>query len=305
MANNNLENRGLTVLNSDRMRMDELPTIIVAGVARSGTSMIAEVMSKLGIFLGEKTDGIVYEDVRIAKAFEADDLKEIKAIIADYDGKGVVWGFKRPEIYTRLGRYLHLFRNPRIVSVFRDPVAIAKRNEISMHADFLLNLERAIRRTEELFNFIQGIDHPAMIVSYEKALSQPAAFVDSFVEFSGLVPSPQEREAALAIIQNGPAKYLNATRIRYDGNFAGVTGRIATGVARKMPGNGVCVVEILAGDRVIGSGRAEEPHAGMKEGAKPRGFRIELTEDPGEAELTARVVDTGEVLQKTKTFSVK
>lgn len=49
----------------------------------------------------------------------------------------MTWGFKRPDAFRVINDYVddcvHIFRNPRFVITFRDPVAIAKRNEISIH----------------------------------------------------------------------------------------------------------------------------------------------------------------------------
>ena len=299
-----LGNTGFSVLNADRLASSQLPTIISVGVARSGTSMIAGTMANLGIFLGDKSNDVVFEDVAISRAMERGDEAAVRAVIADYDARGTVWGFKRPEIYTRLGKYLPLFRNPRVVAIFRDPVAIAKRNEISMQVPFLSSLEQTIRKTGELFAVVSSLPVPVMIVSYEKALAEPGAFVDAFSAFCGVTLSPDLRERALAGIENGSEKYLANTSVRYNGVFAGIRDGVATGWARRMPRNRVCTVEIVSAGRVIGSGLGDLPREDGNGRKPPRAFRIALNEAPTGGDVEARIAGTTVVLDKSPDFSI-
>ncbi len=55
-----------------------------------------------------------------------------------------------------------------MIVMLRDPASIAKRNEVSMHADFLEQMRRAAERTLDLVRFVETIKVPTLVISYEK-----------------------------------------------------------------------------------------------------------------------------------------
>ncbi|WP_319496825.1 sulfotransferase [uncultured Cohaesibacter sp.] len=284
----NLINDGLFITKS--VKATPQGTIIVLGVARSGTSMIAAVLQKLGVFMGSEARSSVVEDVRLSKAMENGSAKDIKAVIAAYNEEHDVWAFKRPEAFVYLKKYLSLFRNPRVVVVFRDPVAIAMRNQISMHMEFLDQLERSAKKTHELVGFVKSLDCPTMVVSYEKALYNPDHFIEKLVEFTGLQCDEAVRKDALAVVENGPEQYLMESRLKFQGSFDRLIDGIAYGWARRMPGNVVCTVEMVCDGEVLGSGVAERPRDDLiKKEIGARAFAIKLSHIPARGEIEARV----------------
>ena len=62
-------NYGTTTINKPDIKQDQ-KTIVIFGVARSGTSMVAAVLDTLGIFLGDKKDDIFFEDIQISNILE-------------------------------------------------------------------------------------------------------------------------------------------------------------------------------------------------------------------------------------------
>ncbi|MDQ3797346.1 MAG: hypothetical protein M3294_07255, partial [Pseudomonadota bacterium] len=48
-------------------------TVIVLGVARGGTSMVAGALSKLGVYMGDAITGVVFEDLTLSRAVERRD----------------------------------------------------------------------------------------------------------------------------------------------------------------------------------------------------------------------------------------
>ncbi len=297
-------NPGLTILNESQMDDTRPATIIVVGVARSGTSMVAGVLDKLGVFLGEKSGKAVFEDVEIAKAIREKDVKTLRAIIEKNDQAGEVWGFKRPEVFDVLPNYLAMFRNPRIVAIFRDPISIAKRNEISMHSDFIDELERAAKRTVALVSFVKHQKVPLMLVSYEKALFEPAGFLDTLTSFCGLTPDVQTKQAALAAIENGPALYIHSSRLRFDGCFESVEGGVARGWVRTMPRNAACNVEIRAGDRLLGAGVSDQERADIAKPNHNRAFAIPVSGLIAGEDVVAKIAGKNFFLPKAADFHV-
>ncbi len=208
-----LHNSGISVLN-DAPVSSEM-TIIVVGIARSGTSMIAGALDALGIFMGDRADRAVFEDVAIANA-----LEQHPALLPDqikkYNSRYAVWGFKRPAAFNYIDRYLHLFRNPRVIITYRDPAAIAKRNEISMVTDFRQQLLASSQYLVSLSKFVGGLEVPALVVSYEKALLAPEMLIAELCRFVGVPATSTMAQKASATVSNGSEMYLKASQVRFD-----------------------------------------------------------------------------------------
>lgn len=207
-----LQNSGIVVLN-ERPAPTQT-TLLIVGLPRSGTTMIAKALGKLGVFLGADLDQSISEDNRLANALEKD-RASMPDIIAAYDSSHDIWAFKRPTAYQTIDP--SLFRNPRFVIPFRDPVAIAKREELSMTFDFREQLARATRWSADLADFALRQDVPVMLVSYEKALASPKRFVASLANFIGLSPTWLQTWAARSSIRPSPSDYVSKSQIRFPG----------------------------------------------------------------------------------------
>ncbi|MER9000005.1 hypothetical protein NKJ52_20595 [Mesorhizobium australicum] len=205
-----LHNSGIEVFNDQPI--GRTLTIIVAGVPRSGTTMVAKALQSLGVFLGDEIDASVQEDLRLSAAIEQNN-QEISDIVAAYNRAHSVWGFKRPTAYQTID--LRLFRNPRLVLTFRDPVAIAKREEISMVSDFRIQLRRAAEWSLNLTDFALQQTVPTMLVSYEKALQNPQAFIWQLARYIGVTPSWRVARSAAASIKASPSDYLEKSQVRF------------------------------------------------------------------------------------------
>lgn len=206
-----LSNCGMAALNMKPPQGQD--TVIILGVARSGTTMPATALHELGVFLGDAFGMGVFEDQRMARALEKNS-EPVDDVIRDYN-KHDVWGFKRPMAFQSIGPYLHLFRNPRFVVMFRDPVAISVRNHASLGGKFLTYFPPTIRQLVELSDFVIQQKYPIMAVSYEKAVAEPSAFLSGLAEFCG-VPVPKDKEAEIVgKLHNGPEAYLMSSQTRF------------------------------------------------------------------------------------------
>ena len=189
-------------------------TIIVVGAPRSGTSMIAAALDALGIYMGDNKDDAVFEDRRIAHGLEKDPSK-LPGIIADYNAHHSIWGFKRPTAFETISDKINLFRNPRFIIPFRDPMAIAKRKQVSINADAIRQLRNAADITLRLTKFVQELQAPVMMLSYEKAIMAPKRTLLNIALFSGLSPETAGTLPASKILKNGPDKYVLASQRRF------------------------------------------------------------------------------------------
>jgi hypothetical protein len=219
-------NVGFITLNPSRAHRDH-KTIIVTGVARSGTSMIARALRAGGIFMGCQLDDVVYEDVEVADALERQGRGCLARLGAERNAGFPVWGFKRPNLDKVLPPgATDLFRSPHFLVSYRDPVAIAKRNRISEHHDEAQSLRAAAAASCRMMEFSLALRCPTLLISYEKALQSPEAGVDQLISFCGLAVTPAARQEMIAMVEpNREAYSVGASR-----RFEGYIDRVADGV---------------------------------------------------------------------------
>jgi hypothetical protein len=173
-------NDGIVHLNSQ----DFAPkTIIVLGVARGGTSMVAKTLHLAGVSMNSNV--VTYEDLDLGNAIEQDDKETVLKLI-DTRNKSLVWGFKRPNSISNLHKYINFFEKPVFVTVFRDILATAKRNQLSMNWTLETALTEAIEKNSALVKFIESQNTPNLLVSYEKVIQNPSRFVTSLLDFCKL-----------------------------------------------------------------------------------------------------------------------
>lgn len=298
-----LRNSGIALLNQQSAPQANAPsTVIVVGVARSGTSMIATCLRALGVFMGDRIGDAVHEDVEMAEALEQGDQGALKQLIDRRNDQHNIWGFKRPMAFGVIGDYIHMFRSPRFVVTFRDPVAIAKRNELSMNMDFLRALNLARSNIGDLVTFVDELETPAMLVSYEKALLGPSGFVAALADFCGVEADPDTFDLAARSVESAPERYLDASRLKFEGRFDNVTDGIASGWVRRLGNSKPMTVVIEREGKAVGREVADRYRKDLERAGKGDGrcaFRIVLTEpDAAKAELTARTEGFSYVLPK-------
>src|SRR6185437_9469836 len=194
-------------------------TFIISGLARSGTTMAAQVLREAGLYLGTHLAELVCEDREFLAILHADRQEMLDRAIAARDAKHRDWGFKVPNIHGFL-RYTDLsrFRNPHLVLIFRDPLAVAVRNAISEYFDQLTTLSDAVVALGSVVAFVQNTDCPSLLMSYEKALIFPDEFVGTLTGFCGLSPDPEARRRVVDLVRPNPETYLRGARRQFAGS---------------------------------------------------------------------------------------
>lgn len=257
-----LENTGISVIG---IRSENRRPVIVIGPARGGTSMVAGALAKLGVFMGDLSRPPVYEDVRLSKAIEANDLAAARLIVADYDSRYPIWGWKRPSSIDYLPLVDDLFDRPIYIFVFKDIFSIAMRNSISMLRDIFLGMEDANRKFGQAISFLRQRNPRAMLVSYDKALLRPDLFVNALIDFCGLDVAEDCLREAIEFIRPNPADYLDSSRItKSQGNLGGLVGNSVRGWARYVDARKSAVVDIYLNDVLVGSTSADLPRADLE-----------------------------------------
>lgn len=173
-------NHGVTLCQPEH-DVPEQSTIFIEGVARGGTSMIGALVSSAG-----------YEMEAAPPSYECLEWKhaikyggDFESIISGRNIKYDRWAVKHPGLLDswrcRWELFLGTLRNPRVIIVLRDAVAISMRSWL---ADRSHTIEIALRQQSALVNWAIGTSFPVMLVSYEKmiqATDETRRLFDGFV----------------------------------------------------------------------------------------------------------------------------
>lgn len=241
-------NDGLLVLNS-ALPAEGPRTLIVSGIARSGTSMVAQALVTAGVFMGSDLDDVVFEDAEMAAALGALGRSALDGLVSRRNSRADVWGFKRPHIFSQRGPEVEsAFRNPRFILTYRDPIAIAKRNGISELFHEAGSLRDAAGDIQRCVGFALGLTCPTLLVSYEKALQQPEAFADRLLGFCGLTVTPSCRARIAGSIDGSRQEYLNAARRRFEGHVDRIEHGVVHGWCRQVGVNEPVLLDVTVGD---------------------------------------------------------
>lgn len=206
-----LINYGVYIQNSTKNTPEK--TLVILGMARSGTSMAARVLEGLGVFIGHKKDQAVFEDVEIAQALENNKTEEFKRLVNLRNAQHALWGWKRPGSLHQIETILKYTRNPHFIIIYRDLLSVALRNKISMNADLHQSLKNALETYEKINQFVASTQAPVMLVSYEKAITKKRKFVKSLALFAGIKADPKLIAHCAKLIETDRSTYLENSNI--------------------------------------------------------------------------------------------
>lgn len=270
-------------------------TLIVTGVARSGTSLIASMLKEAGIYMGEFLHEVVEEDAQILEMLRSGQKNNLKALIADRNAHHDRWGFKVPNLHAYLDhRDLKKFRNPHLIVIYRDPVAVAQRNVLSEHLEQFDALIAASNAMHAMARFAKMADCPALLLSYEKALAFPNVLIDSLIAFCDLRLDQNARNLLYLRVQPNRAEYLAAARRHFRGKIDGLVDGQLFGWCNQDGRMEPVRVDILANGRLIESVRADlfrDDLAAIGVGNGCHGFAVDIAHYglTGGTEIRARV----------------
>ena len=144
-----------------RKRAAQEKTLLVTGLARSGTSMLAALLQAAGVWLGDHVYDPINEDAEIAQMLRARDFARLDALIERQNARTPVWGFKMPDLHQFLQHgELQRFRNPQLIVMSRDPVAVAVRNVCRSRPDGTQALIETTSAMHALAHFVRASHLP-------------------------------------------------------------------------------------------------------------------------------------------------
>jgi hypothetical protein len=198
-------------------------TIIVTGLHRSGTSLVASILRQAGLFIGTEINDVVYEDEEIARILASRDAAALKRIIGERDHEYRSWGFKQPMLCRDLdAAQLALFNDPSVIVTFRDPVSMSVRTSLSEYQQPMQALCEAMSDLNAMMAFIAELRCPVLLLSYEKALTFPHDFVDAIIQFCGIPRNAALRARLIGVIEPNRPSYIIGARKRFEGTIDGV-----------------------------------------------------------------------------------
>jgi hypothetical protein len=187
-------------------------TVVVAGLGRSGTSMIAAVLKAAGICMGELTATGTHEDQHLAALLQQRRRRDLRRLIEERNAAYELWGFKLPSRQILEHSLIRLLRRPYLVVIFRDILAIAGRRQVSRGEDLKHQLSQSLREYNRLLYFLEQINQPCLLISYEKALLNPDVLVDHLDHFLNLNLDDNTRATCKASIEVSPETYRREVR---------------------------------------------------------------------------------------------
>jgi hypothetical protein len=198
-------------------------TFVISGVARSGTTMVAGLMRRAGVFLGDPLHEVVLEDAQMLELLRNRRMDRLRQEIARRNTAHAVWGFKLPNLHAFLrAEELALFRSPHLILVFRDPVAVTVRSAISERYQVMEELASTAAAVQSLVQFATRAGCPVLMVSYEKALISPEETIDSLLSFCGIKVPAKARAPMLAEVQPNHPGYLAGSSSDFEGFVEGI-----------------------------------------------------------------------------------
>jgi len=227
-------------------------TFIVTGLHRSGTSLVASILRRVGIFMGSEINDNVHEDEEIVRIMSIRDRPGLKRLIRGRAANYGTWGFKFPMLCGSFNpRDLALFGNPHVIVTFRDPISIAVRNTLSEYQEPMKGLRAAVDEQNAMLTFIERLRCPALLLSYEKSIIFPGDFVDAIIGFCGLPANDLLREGLLLLVDPNRTSYIAQARRRYEGVIDGMTGGLLGGWCRLTGANDPVELELLVDDQPV------------------------------------------------------
>lgn len=195
-------------------------TFLVSGIGRGGTTMLANLIR--GALLHKAGSDAVDADPLHDSFSVIDALRssgaQLDAFITRENARFRDWGLKAPVLGAYLQPHeLTRFRNPYLFLVFRDPVAIAVRHATAEHVDALAAVRDVAEATPGLLSLVEGSTCPALLLSYEKAITFPDALVDAVIRFCRFDPGDGLRERLLTCVEPNSESYISSARRSFNG----------------------------------------------------------------------------------------
>jgi len=182
-------------------------TVMVLGVERGGTSMVAGILRGLGVNMGDRA-GFNHEDPQ----FLTDDPDVLGKRIQNRNKQADVWGFKIPKQVQLMDFFEGNLRNPYYVIVFRNLLAIADSWQQRGAGSVVDSIDRTIRYYNLIVEHCKKTARPVLMLNYERAVSSDEGreeAVRALGDFLGIEVDAGTLDRALGMITGDGMGYVN------------------------------------------------------------------------------------------------
>jgi hypothetical protein len=287
-----LVNKGVIIRPGQAVISGPERTFIVSGVGRGGTSLVATLMVNAGIHMGEALADVVNEDLDFLAAFLMHQRQRMLSLIQRRNATHAVWGFKAPNVQASLTHNdIALFRNPHLILIFRDPLAVAERAVIAEHHPLTTALRDATDGLRNIVAFLHSTTCPALLLSYEKALLNPPALIDALAAFCGLRLTDDMRERLLSFVEPNSEAYMRKARRRFVGLVEHTINDVLFGWCWDVGNLDPVELDLVVGGRTVLTFKAADHRPDLMNagyGNGNHGFAVDLT--PLDLDSTSSVV---------------
>lgn len=217
--------------NANPVISSKAKTVIILGMHRSGTSLTAGVVNKLGVNVGERLLGKCWTNP--LGHFEDEDFIQLNARILEsaggtwdnppapdkiYDQKNRfeneikdllraknrnnLWGWKDPRTSLTIELYMPYIRKPHIIVCHRDWENIIKslKRRSGMTEEYARNLIKMYETRTKIF-IDQHHTLPVLHVSYEDFLKRPETMISRIITFLGLEQNKENYLRAISFVR--------------------------------------------------------------------------------------------------------
>lgn len=183
-------------------------TVIVLGVGRGGTSLIAGCLRALGLCMGETPHLLKHEWSPITYGSDGGvDLPATHRNIQQLNAAHAKWGWKSPRDVFQLESVLPLLRDPGFIFVTRDLLEASLSGLTYQDVPLYLTLDETALAYRAITTRLRYWPWPALIVPFAEALRYPAELVELLCSVAELEPEEKARKQALTFIQPGANAY--------------------------------------------------------------------------------------------------
>lgn len=184
------------------------PAIIIVGVARGGTSMVAGICAHLGIPMGKRPPR--YENPYLQWAVMHDRWDVVEQLIRTIELDDAIWGWKLPLLVDHLPKVAALVPQARFIFVTKEVTSGARRRaEAPDSKRFAKLVRRTAQRYVTIARFAEHTPHPTLFVSYEEAMRDLSGTIEAIAAYCG-PPKPDTRPIIDAV-RSDHASYRAST----------------------------------------------------------------------------------------------
>ncbi|GAA6136249.1 hypothetical protein NBRC116188_30400 [Oceaniserpentilla sp. 4NH20-0058] len=169
--------------------------------------MLAGILSNLGVFIGDEASSPNFEDRRFSQAIEKTSSR--KSLIKEYNDRFPIWGFKHPTRNFMLLKKIKEFKNPLVIHISRDSVAVSSRTSSVYKDSFESQIKINIKNQAKLTLACTKIKGPVLYCSYEKILHKPEDFLTDLISVLKIDVSEEMMVKTVKFIKPEPIEYTN------------------------------------------------------------------------------------------------